>query len=237
MAWGAVPAPLPDLNLLMTTNIRLLPFEQPVPLQGYIPFHFARQWRSDADLEKSRQPGVTVFLTQKAYVRANVHAHTDLDNEVGGWLIGTHRADQISGEEYIVIDRCLPALYTRQGSAYLTFTQDSQVAMFDVMEEKFPEKDLLGWYHTHPRMSVFLSNYDLFLHNHFFPHLWQVALVIEPHTNTAGFFIRDGEGNLDGRHYYGFHELAGERVNSVVRWKNMKQEPSDSFEALESEHE
>jgi proteasome lid subunit RPN8/RPN11 len=221
----------------MTTNIRLLPIETPPPTPGYIPFRYARGWRSDAELAEVRQPGVTVFLTQKAYVRANVHAQSDLDNEVGGWLIGARRADQLTGEQYIIIERCLPAMFTRQGSAYLTFTQDSQVAMFGIMEEKFPDKDLLGWYHTHPKMGVFLSSYDLFLHNHFFPHPWQVALVIEPHSNQAGFFIRDQAGDLDGRHYFGFHELAGGAKNSVVRWTNMEEELGKSPALLESENE
>jgi proteasome lid subunit RPN8/RPN11 len=222
----------------MTTNsIRLLPLETPPAVPGNIPFRQARQWRADIELTEPRQPGVTVFLTQKAYLRANAHAHSDLNNEVGGWLIGARRADQTTGEEYIVIERCLPALHTRQGSAYLTFTQDSQLAMFEIMEEHFPDKDLVGWYHTHPRMSVFLSSYDLFLHNHFFPHLWQVALVIEPHSNVAGFFIRDRDGELDGSHYFGFHELSGGKKNSVVRWENMTEIITKSEGALENNNE
>jgi proteasome lid subunit RPN8/RPN11 len=97
------------------------------------------------------------------------------------------------------------------------------------MDEKFPDKDLVGWYHSHPKMSVFLSNYDLFIHNHFFPHPWQVALVIEPHANVGGFFIRDRNGNLDDRVYYGFHELVG-GGNSVVQWANLKEGLSGSLE-------
>ncbi len=220
-----------------STRIRLLPSDTPPASPGYIPFKYARRWRSDAELEQPARPGVTVFLTPKAYLRANAHAHSDLDNEVGGWLIGVRREDQLTGEEYIVIERCLPALHTRQGSAYLTFTQDSQVAMYGIMEEKFPDKDLVGWYHTHPRMSVFFSSHDLFLHNHFFPHPWQVALVIEPHSNQAGFFIRDQEGNLDGRCYYGFYELTGGKKPSVVRWANMTEELTESSGELENEYE
>ena len=222
---------------MTTSNIRLLPIETPTPQIGYIPFRHARYWRSDVELANPRQPGVAVFITQKAYVRANVHAQSDLDNEVGGWLIGTWREDQITGEEYIVVERCLPAVYARRGSAYLTFTQDSQVAMFETMEEKFPDKELVGWYHTHPKMSVFLSTYDLFLHNSFFPHPWQVALVMEPHTNLAGFFVRDREGNLNGRHYFGFYELASEQKRSVVHWANMNEEFTESLALKENENE
>lgn len=220
-----------------TPNIRLLPLEKPTPQIGYMPYKHARYWRSDLELASSRKPGIAVFMTQKAYVRANVHAQSDLDNEVGGWLIGNWREDQVTGEEYIVVERCLPAMYAQAGSAYLTFTQDSQVAMFDIMEDKYPDKELVGWYHTHPKMSVFLSTYDLFLHNSFFPHPWQVALVMEPHTRVAGFFIRDKEGNLDGRHYFGFHELANESKRSVVHWENMTEEFTESLAAKEQKNE
>ncbi|MEE9599418.1 MAG: Mov34/MPN/PAD-1 family protein [Anaerolineales bacterium] len=219
------------------SQIRLLPLDPPNRQTGYIPFRHARYWRSDIEQADPRQPGTAVFLTPKAYIRANVHAQSDLNNEVGGWLIGNRREDQITGQEYIVIERCLPALYARRGSAYLTFTQDSQVAMFEIMEEKFPDKELVGWYHTHPKMSVFLSNYDLFLHNHFFPHPWQVALVIEPHTNLAGFFIRDRDGNLEARHYFGFYELTGGGKRSLVRWANMEEEFTGSLELTENENE
>jgi hypothetical protein len=86
-------------------------------------------------------------------------------------------------------------------------------------------------------MSLFLSNYDLFIHNHFFPHPWQVALVIEPHTNVGGFFIRDKEGNLDNRNYYGFHELSCEGKASVVQWTNLKEEFTGKQEEMENKNE
>lgn len=216
---------------MTTAKVRLQPASLPTPRPGRIPFKYAEHWRTHLEVEDPRKPGITIFMTQKAYIRANVHAQSDLDNEIGGWLIGSWREDQTTGEEFVIIERALPALYAKRGSAYITFTQDSQLAMFDIMEEKFPDKELVGWYHTHPKMSVFLSSYDLFLHNSFFPHPWQVALVIEPHGHTAGFFIRDGEGNLDNRAHYGFHELTGGKYLSVVRWKNMtNEEPGEQGE-------
>jgi proteasome lid subunit RPN8/RPN11 len=223
--------------MMTTTNIRLLPIEKPIPRPGNIPIRYARRWLSDVELVEPGQPGITVFLTPKAYVRANVHAQSDMDNEIGGWLIGSWKEDQATGEEYIIIERCLPAVGAHRGSAFITFTQDSQVAMFEIMEEKYPDKDLVGWYHSHPKMSIFLSDHDLFLHNSFFPHPWQVALVIEPHSHTAGLFMKDGDGKLDGRYYYGFHELGTGQKQSVVRWTNLREEPSESSEEVEYENE
>lgn len=110
---------------------------------------------------------------------------------------------------------------TRQGSAYLTFTQETQVALHQTLEERFPKKELVGWYHTHPRMGVFLSEYDTWLHRNFFPELFQVALVIEPYSSSGGFFIRQPDGSLDPRRYYGFYELHNRKRRSVVHWRNI----------------
>lgn len=206
--------------------IRLMPDETPGAKPGQIPKQRARLWHTDVEFAKNRTPLVSVFLSQKAYIRICVHAGSDLNNEVGGWMVGEWCADQDTGEEYIVVDAVLPALYTRQGSAYLTFTQDSQVAMFSLMEEKYPEKELVGWYHTHPRMGIFLSSHDIFLHNNFFPKPWQVAMVVEPHSNVGGIFIRDEKGEMDARHHFGFYELIDEPERSVVHWYNLHYDPA-----------
>ena len=220
-----------------TNQIRLLPHDPPGPQPGHMPLRQARRWRSEFELLEPRQPGLEVFLTPRAYTRANAHAQSDLENEVGGWLIGSQRLDLGSGQRYIVVERCLPALFARQGAAYLTFTQESQLALLELREEKYPDKELVGWYHTHPKMSVFLSGHDTFLHNHFFPHPWQVALVIEPHSHQAGFFIRDQAGELDPRYYFGFQELVGRGNHSLVNWNNLTDVFSGSAALTEKNYE
>lgn len=224
-------------NAMNNSSIRLLPKDAQVALPGIIPYKHARYWRSDVEYSQGRYPAVSVFITQKAYVQINVHAGSDMNDEVGGWLIGNWREDQITGKEYIVIENCLPAIHVRKGSAFLTFTQKSQVAMFESIEKDFQDKELVGWYHTHPKMSVFYSKYDLFLHNNFFPHPWQVGLVVEPYTNVAGFFIQDTDGHMDPRHYFGFHELSNERQRSVIHWTNMQEEFTESLAIKENENE
>jgi len=169
-----------------------------------------------------------VFVTPKAYLRFSAHAVSDMDNEVGGWLIGKACQDPDTGQKFIVVEVILPALYTRQGSAFLTFTTESQIAMYEIMEENYPGKDLVGWYHTHPRMGIFLSGYDTWLHDNFFLQPWQVALVIEPHTALGGFFIRNENGALDPRRYYGFYELKNGKGQSVVNWQNMRRENKET---------
>jgi proteasome lid subunit RPN8/RPN11 len=201
------------------SSVRLQPSTGTTPRRSFIPTRRALRWKPP--FVDDAKPLVSVFVTSKAFVRVCAYSGQDLEHEVGGGLVGNWRVDSQSGEHYVVIEAVLPARFTRQGNAFLTFTQDTLVAMNEELEEVYPEKKLVGWYHTHPRMGVFLSHYDLWLHEHFFPEVWQVALVIEPYTSVGGFFIRQENGYLDPYRYFGFFELADDRKASAVHWKNM----------------
>jgi proteasome lid subunit RPN8/RPN11 len=192
------------------------------PRRARIPLHRAQRWKAEG--ENGRAPSLQVFVTQTAFKAINNHANSDLDNEVGGWLAGRWCKDIDTKTEYVVVEALLPAQQVRSGSTFLTFTHDSQVAMLAALEERYAKKGIVGWYHTHPRMGLFLSGYDTWLHEHFFPHPWQVALVVEPHTHTGGFFIRNGKQELDARRYFGFYELHNRRHESIVDWKNLQLE-------------
>jgi proteasome lid subunit RPN8/RPN11 len=189
------------------------------PRRARIPLHRAQRWLAEG--ENGRRPGIQVFVTQTAYKAINNHANSDLDNEVGGWLAGRWCRDIDTKVEYVVVEALLPAQQVRSGSTFLTFTHDSQVAMLAALEERYAKKGIVGWYHTHPRMGLFLSGYDSWLHDHFFPHPWQVALVVEPHSHTGGFFIRNGKKELDTRRYFGFYELHNRRHEAIVDWTNL----------------
>jgi proteasome lid subunit RPN8/RPN11 len=201
-------------------RVTLEPPEEPKPRRAHMPIGRALRWCS---IFESEQPpaAVPVFITPHAFVRCCAHAGSDLDNEVGGWLVGKWRSDRQTGAHFITVEHVLPARHTRFGSAFLTFTQDSQVWLYNQLQEYYPTKDLVGWYHTHPKMGVFLSEYDTWLHYNFFPETYQVALVIEPHSVTGGFFVRNTDGELDAHRYYGFYELNNGRKRSVVHWRNV----------------
>ena len=187
-----------------------------------MPLSQSQLWIVRGMENKGAKPALNVFITQNAYVRMCAHAGSDLDNEVGGWMAGKHCQDSISGESFIVIDTILLAQYTNQGPAHLTFTGDSQVEMLNTLETSYPNKVLVGWYHTHPRMGVFLSQWDIWLHQNFFPEPWQVALVIEPFSSIGGVFIRQEDGSLEPQCYYGFYEIQSNPDRSVVFWQNLQ---------------
>ena len=53
------------------------------------------------------------------------------------------------------------------------------------------------------------------------PEPWQVALVVEPHSASGGFFVRQNNGVLDPSRYFGFHELDGHFGRTMVFWSNL----------------
>ncbi len=186
-----------------------------------MPLMRSKRWVSIHEHDEA-QPLVKVFLSQAAYTRIAVHSTSELDDEIGGALVGMWCVDRDSGEQFVVVQHMLPARYTRQGSVYLTFTQNTIVDFHEQIEMRYARKKIVGWYHTHPRMGIFLSHYDTFLHNNFFPDPWQVALVVEPHSSVAGFFIRRAGGVLDPTRYFGFYELNGNLGRSMMNWRNLR---------------
>ncbi len=191
------------------------------PITTPLPIKRASRWNSLYD-GNNLQPLVSVFMTQQAYSRICVHSVSDMRNEVGGFLIGQWCLSE-SHEQFVEVEYALPARYTRQGSVYLTFTQESLVDIHDQIDTNYKGQKIVGWYHTHPNMGVFLSHYDTWLHSNFFPEPWQVALVVEPVSAIGGFFVRQRGGILDPTRYFGFYELDGNYGRNMVYWKNLNQ--------------
>jgi len=206
--------------MIPKSSVRLTQADPPMPTPLPMPAEDAEQWRSIYE-ENGLETNIKVFIRQEAYAIMCVHAAVDLEEERGGMLSGKWHIDEETGQEFIVIEHAIPAKYTRQGNVFLTFTQDSLVNFHNEIEKRYPSDQIVGWYHTHPKMGVFLSNYDTWLHSNFFPEPWQVALVIEPQKNLGGVFIRQKDGFLDPAQYFGFFEMVDQQQLSIVNWENL----------------
>ncbi len=208
---------------MTVSRLNVFPADNPAPPSAEMPISGSRRWFSHTE-EPGVPANILVFIAETAYRQLVDHSSSDLESEVGGILVGSWQVDAESRQQYIIIETALPARFTRQGSVYLTFTQDSLVDLHAEMDDHFPDKQIVGWYHTHPGMGVFLSSYDTWLHHHFFPEPWQVALVIDPNSSAGGLFTRQADGFLDPGRYSGFYELDGSSGKSFVQWNNLKQE-------------
>jgi proteasome lid subunit RPN8/RPN11 len=127
----------------------------------------------------------SIALSERAF--STVHRHAaGSDAEIGGLLLGQVCA--WDGATHVEVHGALPAEWTRAGPVHLTFTADSWAGMLARKEREHPGATIVGWYHSHPRMGIFLSDMDLGIHHGFFREPWHVALVVNGQDRTAGFF-------------------------------------------------
>lgn len=110
------------------------------------------------------------------------HARTSMDQEICGVLLGAEE----DGITRVVA--CIRGEKAAQGGAHVTFTQETWAHIYQVKDSLFPDQAIVGWYHSHPGFGIFLSDYDLFIHESFFGAVHQVAWVFDPHSDEEGCF-------------------------------------------------
>lgn len=123
---------------------------------------------------------VTVAAPVVQAVRRHARAHPQ--TEVCGVLIGEDLP------EGTLIEAAIPGENALQGGAHVTFTQETWEHIYAVKDRDYPEKRIVGWYHSHPGFGVFLSRQDVFIHENFFSAPFQVAWVFDPQSDEEGCF-------------------------------------------------
>jgi proteasome lid subunit RPN8/RPN11 len=122
--------------------------------------------------------------------------------EVGGVLLGNIYRDQDGA--FVDISAVIAAELATSEETQLTFTPDTWGEISRIKDRDHPTRRIVGWYHTHPRFGVFLSERDRFIHRSSFPQPWTVALVVDPVQETEGFFLWSaGEPRLASEYWVG----------------------------------
>lgn len=129
---------------------------------------------------------VKVYIHQDVYKKMEKYASSDTAHELGTIMIGEYSEDM--GKMHVVISEFIYAKYTDASASTLTFTHETWDYVHREHDEKFPDKKIIGWQHTHPGYGIFLSNYDMFIQENFFNLPFQVAYVIDPVQHLRGFF-------------------------------------------------
>jgi hypothetical protein len=115
--------------------------------------------------------------------------------EIGGLLLGRHERKRVVITDSIALE-CEHAF----GPSFTLSRPD--LARLDELlaaARKNPASTPVGWWHSHTRSEIFLTDADQEIHKRFFPESWQVALVLRPHTfqpTRAGFFFREKDGSM-----------------------------------------
>jgi proteasome lid subunit RPN8/RPN11 len=148
---------------------------------------FDRRWACIA-FELPRHDDLPVFLDLQTADAIERHALRDTTVELGGILLGHECVDEESGQPFVWITKSLEAKHFENTQSSFTYTHDSWEEITRERDQRFPDLDIVGWYHTHPDFGVFLSSHDQFIHRHFFGQPLQVAYVIDPIRQIRGFF-------------------------------------------------
>jgi proteasome lid subunit RPN8/RPN11 len=153
------------------------------------PIHF---WKSPAGA------AVDIFLITHLEVYSAIHEHAvgSLPNETGGFLLGRVAFDARQGSWHIEVDETVPVDPLSQDPVHFSFTWRDVDRVRTHRESQ--RKALLGWYHTHPDLGVFLSETDLEkTHRVLFAEPFQLALVYDPVRGRAGYFFWEGPQIID----------------------------------------
>lgn len=129
-----------------------------------------------------------IFVDHRTADAIERHALSDVSVELGGILLGKECLDEASGEPFVWVTQALEARHYANTQASFTYTHDSWEEISRERDRRFPDLDIVGWYHTHPSFGIFLSHHDVFIHQHFFAQALQVAYVVDPIQQTRGFF-------------------------------------------------
>jgi len=124
--------------------------------------------------------------------------------EVGGILYGTREGRTVR----VLAMRPIACEHAR-GPAFLLSDKDrmalNQQLTADAEDPHLEGLISVGWFLSHTRSEITLSDSDLELYSIFFPAPWQVTLVVRPGRSgsmRAGFFVREADGTVKSESSY-----------------------------------
>jgi len=183
--FGDVQESRPEVRLRPDRNKQFAIVEYESPIEGELPIF--------VDLDVMRD--------------MEIHAESDTTVELGGVLLGGQYEDEF-GEPFVVITDSLRAEHYEATKGSFKFTHETWEQITRERED-FPEDlQMVGWYHTHPDWSVFLSGMDMFICDNFFNKPLDVALVIDPCRDDRGMFQWTGDPAERVRRTQGFYLIS-----------------------------
>ena len=100
----------------------------------------------------------STFVLQSVINEIKEHGRSSMNKEVCGVLVGNLCWDKVP---YLLIDTRIEGRFADHQSGSVTFTSETWDYIHSELSEKYPEKKIVGWYHTHPGFGIFLSNMDV----------------------------------------------------------------------------
>ena len=129
-----------------------------------------------------------VYINADALRNLKAHLKSNLRVEQGGILFGNAYEDTELGI-YVDITAAVAAPATVGTGAHLDFTPNSWTGIMDYAKAQHPDDNIVGWYHSHPNLSAFMSGTDMNTQQAFFYHPWCLSIVYDPCREDMKFFL------------------------------------------------
>lgn len=144
------------------------------------------------DVTKSGKP-FDLYLSATAEKKIRQHAEKDAPRrlEVMGFLLGEVR--KWKGKEYAVV-RDVVTTELRSSSSKVKFDPEGFPKLFSDLDDSGFDYVLVGWYHSHPGHTCFLSRTDLETQRRMFDQPYHTAIVIDPINQEIKAFRLSGSG-------------------------------------------
>jgi proteasome lid subunit RPN8/RPN11 len=145
--------------------------------------------------------GQSVILLRRAACDAlQEHLRRDLRVEQGGLLMGQVFHDVEHSNYLILIEQAIEAQAGVETAVRFEYTSATWEALMPQLQALPSDWTIVGSYHSHPDLGVFLSPTDLETQESIFAQDWQIALVVDPIRNETGFFL--GRAGLPCLHWH-----------------------------------
>ena len=133
-----------------------------------------------------------VYIARDALKRALRHTETgyaETGGEVAGALIGSLQQDAASGITFVEINETVPVRsFSANFDVAIDPTEWSKAEDITQQPQFRGRCVIVGWYHSHPNIGIFLSAVDLNTQATHFGVPWQIAIVIDPVRMEIGAF-------------------------------------------------
>jgi len=128
-----------------------------------------------------------VFVSLQAAVVVWHHSVAHGEKEVAGLLLGA--LGEGGGRPLCRCDRALPARFCKEGRTWVTLTHRAWEDLSERKARWAPHLKVVGWYHSHPDIGVFVSADDTVAHKAAFGFEGSCAIVVDPIRREWGAFV------------------------------------------------
>jgi len=129
-----------------------------------------------------------VAITPEAQVAMDRHARSDMYRERVGLLVGRAGRSPNSDRMVTIVERAVPLPSSDATGTRVALTTESLPHAAAAIRQLPAGATVVGWFHTHPGLGIFLSDTDHHTQRACFRESWHVAVVLDPREGSMGVF-------------------------------------------------